>query len=225
MPETFKQVDPSSYPFRKIIESIFESESLETLHIDENLDDFIKADLGKDSHSKFHKLFYEEIKKPNSELQKCWDKFCINEIKPMFIKDGEIIMQALPNIRRHVPGAQAVKRWHCDSDENHRHPLGELNIILAITNMSGNNSVWRESSPGKGDYKPFEMNANEFVIWDGNKCNHGNQINDTDLTRISFDFRVISHEAYSNYINSDSVENHSATSSSKFSIGSYYAAI
>jgi len=225
MSETFKEIDPNKYPFGRILASKFKVTQLETLHLKENLEVFIKADLGRDSHSKFHKIFYEEIKKPDSELRTNWDKFCLDEIKPMFMKDKGIIIQALPNIRIHVPGAQAVKRWHCDSDENHRHPLGELNIILAITNMNGNNSVWRESSPGKGDYKPFEMKANELVIWDGNKCNHGNQVNDTGLTRVSFDFRVISHEAYIKYLNSESVKNHSATSSSKFSIGSYYAAI
>ena len=99
MTETVKKIDSNNYPFGKILCSLFKAESLEKLHLNENLEDFIKADLGRDSNSRFHKIFYEEIKKCESDLRVTWDQFCKNEIKPIFIREDKIIIQALPNIR------------------------------------------------------------------------------------------------------------------------------
>ena len=73
MPESYRKIESSKYPFDKILSSIFKVKNLRKLHIDENLDAFIKADLGKDSNSKFHKLFYDEIKRKDSELRKYWE--------------------------------------------------------------------------------------------------------------------------------------------------------
>ena len=41
---------------------------------------------------------------------------------------------------------------HC-IHKDHRHPLGELNFILALTDMFSS-IVWRESAPGKSDFLP-----------------------------------------------------------------------
>ena len=146
-------------------------------------------------------------------------------VKAKFEGEENLIVQKLPNIRIHVPGAQAVKRWHHDSDENHNHPLGEINVIVSLTKMSGNNSVWRESKPGLGDYAPFELDENTMVFWNGNTCNHGNKVNDTNKTRISLDFRVMKKDNYLKEVINKNYTNTSATSSTKFSIGNYYTEI
>ena len=219
------QVSPKDYPFAAALRSLFEINNLESLHQGENLDVFVNADLGNDSNSRFHKIFYETIKDQESELRKIWDDFLKNCVKSKFAGEEKLIVQKLPNIRIHVPGAQAVKRWHHDSDENHNHPLGEINVIVSLTKMSGNNSVWRESEPGLGDYAPFELDENTMVFWNGNTCNHGNKVNDTNKTRISLDFRVMKKEHYIKEVLNKNYANTSATSSTKFSIGNYYTEI
>ena len=162
--------------------------------------------------------------KSKSRLSGFWEKFCKTIVKQHFPEEQPLIIQALPNLRIQVPGAQAVHRWHCDSDDDHRHPLGEINAILAITDMSDTNSVWRESLPNKGDFQPFALSANELVYWNGNTCIHGNKKNTTDQTRVSLNFRVIPTYAYNKYVVNGSL-GQSVTTSTKFRIGDYYHCI
>ena len=137
-----------------------------------------------------------------------------------------MIVQKLPNIRIHIPNGIAVKRWHCDSDKDHKHPLGEVNCVLPLTNMYENNSVWRESLPGKGDFKPFNLRAGELIYWNGNTCIHGNKVNNSSKTRISFDFRIFPHKEYDKYISKPfDKKNSTATMGTKFLIGEYYREI
>ena len=116
--------------------------------------------------------------------------------------------------------------WY-DSDKDHKHPKGEINCLLPITSMRGSNSVWRESSPFKGDFKPFELEEGEMIYWNGNECHHGNKVNKTCHTRVSFDFRVMPNEFYlKNIVNvKEDKRKISATRGTKFMIGSYYKEI
>lgn len=223
--ESIGKINPKLYPFVKLLENLFKVKALEDIHKNENLESFINADLGNDSNSRFHKLFYDEIKDEASKLRQSWEFFLSSCVKGYFPEELNLIVQKLPNIRIHVPGAQAVKRWHHDSDENHKHPLGEINAIVSLTKMSGNNSVWRESVPGLGDYRPFELDENNIIFWNGNTCNHGNKINDTNKTRISLDFRVMKQDTYTREVIKKGHANMSATSSTKFSLGNYYKEI
>ena len=86
--------------------------------------------------------------------------------------------------------------------------------------MKGDLCTWVETVPGLKDYKPMEMSPGEFYIFNGNKCTHGNRPNNTDKTRVSFDFRVVPYERYN-----DGFKNISATKKQKFLIGSYYDVI
>ena len=70
----------------------------------------------------------------------------------------------MPNIRIHIPNGKAINRWHCDSDSDPRHPFGEINCVLPLTNMFGTNSFWRESEPNKGDFKPFHLKFGRLLI-------------------------------------------------------------
>ena len=123
-----------------------------------------------------------------------------NEVINHFPSSNSLLVQKLPNIRIHIPNGLAVKRWHCDSDQDHKHPLGEINSVIPLTNMFDTNSIWRESSPEKGDFKPFDLKVGEIIYWNGNTCIHGNKINKSLKTRISFDFRVLPRDKYNEYI-------------------------
>jgi len=41
------------------------------------------------------------------------------------------------------------------------------------------------------DFKPIELKKDQYAIFDGNRCTHGNKFNETGKSRITFDFRVL----------------------------------
>ena len=63
----------------------------------------------------------------------------------------------------------------------------------------------------------MEAKYGEAIRWDGANCRHGNKQNDTGLTRVSFDFRVLSKQVYDT-----SQPKESITQGTKFEIGKYY---
>ena len=224
--DLFKTYNINNYPFAEILEELFNIQSIDLLHNKIRSEEDFKADLGKDSESFYHKLFYQEIKNLKSRLRNTWEFFISTEIRNHFPNEKSLIIQKLPNIRIHIPNGLAIKRWHCDSDKDHKHPLGELNCVMPFTRMFDTNSLWRESSPNKGDFKSFNLNNGDLVYWNGNTCIHGNKVNTTQFTRISFDFRIFLRDKYNNYISRAGNEySATATMGTKFILGEYYREI
>ncbi len=217
------QYNTNKFNFNKILENLFNVSSLENIHNEvETLEGF-NGDVGRDSQSAIHDLFYKAIKNEDTILRQLWDLFLSEVVLRNYGNEELYIVQKLPNIRIHIPGSKAINRWHCDSDQDHRHPLGEINCILPLTEMYGSNSVWRESKPNLGDFKAFELSFGDLVFWNGNTCIHGNKVNKTDITRVSFDFRLLSKKNYENMLKTQgSHQNTTATMKTKFIIGSYY---
>ena len=60
-------------------------------------------------------------------------------------------------------------------------------------------SIWVESNVDKGDYAPMICKYCEVIQWDGSTLTHGNKLNTTDTTRVSFDFRIISFDDWESY--------------------------
>ena len=89
--------------------------------------------------------------------------------------------------------------------------------------MYETNSIYFETYPYSNinvyEYQCINMKKNNYFMGYLNKCNHYNKINDTGITRVSLDFRII---PYSKFKNSD---NTSATSKIKFDVGNYYMLI
>ena len=224
--DILKTYNYNDYPFKENLQQLFVIDELELLHKKIKTTEDFNADIGKDSESLYHKKFYEEIKNIDSNLRKTWELFINNEIKSHFPVERSLIIQKLPNIRIHIPNGVAIKRWHCDSDIDHKHPLGELNCVMPFTDMYDTNSLWRESCSGKKDFKAFELRYGELVYWDGNTCIHGNKINNSQITRISFDFRIFFKDKYENYISKpNKTFSATATMGTKFLLGDYYKEI
>ncbi len=224
--DILKQYNQEKFPFKEILENLFAIESLELLHNQIKSNKKYNADLGKDSDGKYHKIFYKEIKEIKSDLRTTWELFIKDEIRNHFPNEDSIIVQKLPNIRIHIPNGQAIMRWHCDSDKDHRHPLGEINCIMPFTNMYDSNSVWRESAANKNDFKAFILKFGELVYWNGNTCIHGNKVNDTNITRVSFDFRIFLRKEYNKYVkDSENKVFSTATMGTKFIVNEYYKEI
>ena len=212
------------FNFQEILQEFYNVSDLHTLHqkletpysVDEGL-----AGLGNDTDSIFHKLFYDKAREGWPEFINLYNQFITEVIVPKIdlLKDDQsIIYQTLPSYRIQYPSSKAITTVHCDSDENHKHPEGEINILVPLTTMDNTTAIWAESEPEKGDFKPMNCKYGEYYIWNGNKCRHFNKPNSSGLTRISMDFRVLPRLHYN-----ENYQNLSATSKRKFVIGDYYS--
>ena len=208
------------YNFEAMVRDCFGVGDLEKIHL--NLDkkydvpDGIPG-LGKDTDSYYHKLFYNKLNGGWEELTNAYHGL-IKEVVMKYMNVDKVVYQTKPTFRIQYPDGKAITTWHYDGDDNHKHPPWEINIQIALTEMKGDLSTWIETVPGLKDFKPMEMNVGEMYIFNGNKCIHGNKVNSTDKTRISFDFRVIPHDRYD-----PNFQKKSATKNQKFLLGGYYS--
>ena len=139
-----------------------------------------------------HQRFYPIIKTDPTFL-KFYEKMCFVIAQKLFPEEENMVIQRMPNIRFHMPGTVCVPP-HRDMDEGENrtaHPEHERNFLLTLTQAFDTNSMYIESVPRKGDFEIIQMDANSLLHFHGNKCIHGNHINNTTKTRVSIDFRMI----------------------------------
>ena len=208
--------DISLYQFKKMIENLYQTKSLEKLH--ETHPHYLpkeKLEFSNESQTDFHKYFYNKLNNNWSEFINCYEKFIEKEIRPQFSES--ILYQYLPSFRAQIPNDQAIHKWHHDSDKDHNHPKGEINYCIAITEMKDTTAIWIESEPNKGDFFPMNINVGEYHRFNGNECNHGNKKNISGKMRFSLDFRILPLSRYKANQNKASL-----TASKKFELGDYY---
>lgn len=100
------------------------------------------------------------------------------------------VYQKEPSLRIHMPFTRCLGIAHTDYDYHHQ--PNEVNVwIPLVPRVSGSNSLYCESAPGKGDFSPFDVSFGSFVRFWGNQCTHFSKVNETDVTRVSMDLRVI----------------------------------
>ncbi len=128
--------------------------------------------------------------------------------------DEPLVYQAKPSFRIHLPNNVAVGEWHKDGDYNHQR--SEINWWLPFTDAFDNNTIWCESEEDKGDYRALDVKHGEVLIFGGAYLRHGNKANDTSVSRVSMDFRVIPYSKY------QKLESTSSNMKLEFKIGSYY---
>lgn len=204
-----------TYPFQKIVEGYLGHNNLEKIHEDMAFDKKLTNIAGDapDQKTKIHKLFYSNMD-ANPIFKETYDAFVKNVI-PEFIGTNEFLYQKFPTFRVHQPDNIAVFEYHKDKEYNHSPK--EINFFLPITIACDSNTIWVESVEDKGDYAPINSNYGEVVKWDGANLKHGNKDNQTGLTRMSFDFRILKLEDYNESEIKESVSN-----SKKFVEGDYF---
>ena len=210
--------DTELYPFKEFIEKLYQVNKLEKLHeLKPELLPNEKLKFENEASTKFHKIFYDKLNNNWENFIKIYEKFIKNEIENLI--EEPFAYQYLPSYRVQIPDDQAVHKWHFDSDEDHKHPEGEINFCIAITDMKNTTAVWSETEPGKKDFFPMQIKYGQFFSFNGNKCTHGNKINTSTNVRISFDFRILPKSKYKPQYLEKSV-----TNKKKFIIGEYYRA-
>lgn len=128
-----------------------------------------------------------------------------------------LIYQRKPTLRTQLPNNLSVGTFHRDSE--YGHPPEEWNIFVPLTDCRESATIHLESAPDKGNYQPVNLAYGECLIFDS-ALRHGNVLNTTGRTRVSFDFRLILAHEY----RGDS-EQTTYTQQIPFKIGDYYAVL
>eukprot|EP01100_Stratorugosa_tubuloviscum_P014694 TRINITY_DN7_c0_g1_i1.p1 TRINITY_DN7_c0_g1~~TRINITY_DN7_c0_g1_i1.p1 ORF type:complete len:240 (+),score=86.02 TRINITY_DN7_c0_g1_i1:83-802(+) len=212
--EYYFNYDTTRFNFQNIIEKMLENNQLSKIHEivpESSLPGYVT--FASDQATFFHRKFYAS---PHfNEFIQLYQQFIKEVIAPQFVGEDEIIYQTRPTFRVHLPNNVAVGSKHKDSDYDH--PLYEVNFWLPVTNVCANNGFYVESEPNKGDFRPInDMQPGQILRFWGNQCLHYNNLNDTQNTRVSFDFRVIPKSLFR------PKERIAVKSGLKFDIGGYY---
>jgi hypothetical protein len=208
----------SEYDFISPIQTMFNTNKLDELHLASKNDYKLFKQFGEDSSTEFHKLFYETINNEESnnvsqQLKENYIKFIKNVIFP-YLNLEQALVQKFPTIRFHLPNNVAVARPHIDSEF---HPIGEINFTIAITDMYDTNSIWIETMPRLEEYICFNLKEGDCICFNANLCSHYNKINETGKTRVSMDFRVLPLNMYDTSNNKKS-----ASTNQNYVDGGYY---
>ena len=108
--------------------------------------------------------------------------------------DGIELRQKPPTFRCHLAGAGTVSGFHRDGDAKYGITPGIINAWVPLTTVDGNNSIHIESEWGSEDFRPVSLEPGEVLIFDAFHLKHGTYPNDTQTSRVSFDFRFLPHD-------------------------------
>jgi len=208
--------DTKEYDFKSLFCEWLNTDDLTKLH---NQKKYPVLTREADMYMHWNQIYYKRWRE-DSSIEDLYLKFLEAVIKPRF--GEEIIYQELPDIRIHLPENVAVGEFHKDKtyrDVKWAEEVNELNYFVPLTKSYDTNTMWAETKEDKGDYIPFNSDYGECTEWYGSHLTHGNKINKTDVTRVSFDFRVIPK---SRYVPS---EHASINMKIPFKVGGFYGGI
>lgn len=174
--------------------------------------------VSNDDQTCFHSQFY-------SRLNSGWYDFIflyhslILQIKNFYNINAELVFQKTPSFRVHLPGNLAVGEFHTDSKYNH--PEGELNVSVPLTDAKPPRAILIQSGGDSNNPVFVDMSCEhgELAVFNGNTLLHGNRVNDSELTRVSFDFRLLTKTDYDRTV----VDGKSFGQQIKFNMGGYYS--
>jgi ectoine hydroxylase-related dioxygenase (phytanoyl-CoA dioxygenase family) len=180
--------DTTTYNFTEIVQQFFNIDQLNQIHLIalDHID--VPTDPSQDQKTIFHKIFYKIYEDTNSKFLVLYRHFIKNIISKHFLNQT-IIYQTKPTFRVQPPYNIAVAKWHKDKTYNHSN--NEINIFLPLTKAFDTNTIWTESEEDKADYSPMSADVGEYYVWNGANLFHGNKKNETGVSRVSIDFRII----------------------------------
>lgn len=176
------------FPFAELVADILNVRRLAEAHA---LIDAVCPTREKDQQTKLHQAYYSH---PRRLLHNSYRSFLSVMIAPILGVTTKLIYQRQPTFRAHVPHSMAVGEFHRDSQ--YAHSVHEINVWVPLTKAYATNTIWLESDDGVGDYLPYELDYGQMLFFCGGKLRHGNHVNETRHTRISFDFRVLLPDDY-----------------------------
>lgn len=174
--------DTLEYDFNQKLHEIFGVDNITKIHEFKSYDRLKREN---DQSTIWHERFYNNFHRIFEPLY----KNLIIDIKTSFGYD-KIIYQKIPSFRVQLGnGNVAVGEWH--KDKTYNHGTTEVNFWLPFITTTDNNTIWIESKEDIQDYRPYNVNYGEILIFNGANLNHGNVSNNTNVTRTSIDFRLV----------------------------------
>ncbi len=137
-----------------------------------------------DQSTPLHRRYYDNFE---SMVAPLWERFVSEVIAPQM--EGDFLYQKIPTFRVQLPGNVAVGEFHKDSKYGHQD--GAINLYIPFTELNVYNTILVETEDGSDEYTPLLCEYGEFFEWDGINRNHGNLPNESNVTRISIDARII----------------------------------
>jgi hypothetical protein len=138
-----------------------------------------------DQETRFHRAFYDEWYEDDglygrNALRRLYTGFIHGPIAGLI---GEAFYyQAVPTFRVHLPGNLAVGEFHRDAD--YGHPPTERTFWIPLTAAWDTNSVWIPNTAVRAE-------PGDIIMFDAVGQLHGNKVNTTGRSRVSFDFRCV----------------------------------
>jgi hypothetical protein len=205
-PPTVLDYDVDRYAFPSLVAAIFAVPALDRLGDGASYGRFRRE---TDQSTDFHKRFYASF----GQVEPLYRQFVQDVIGGIL---GEpFCFQRVPTFRVHLPSNVAVGEFHTDAD--YHHPVGEVNFWVPLTNAWGSNTVWIERAPSEKEYAPAPPLApGQLLMFDAVRWSHGNVVNETGATRVSFDFRCIPLSRYRE------VDARSVNTGQRLAIGEYF---
>ena len=180
------EYDTEVYPFKKIIESLF---GCETKDLHKYIGNFKEFERSNDQNTLAHKVFYANYK---DKIFKTYKSFVENEIKNII--KVPFYYQIIPTFRIGLPGNKFVGEYHKDSFYNHQ--SYEVNFNLGISGYKGNAALRSEKKPNTKEFVILECPYGKIFSFDHIDCLHGSEINASQETMVSFDFRIAIESLY-----------------------------
>lgn len=199
-------LNEGKYNFREYLENLYETSDLEHIHQQsEDYAKFVKGELAslENKETDLQKKFYTDIK-TNDTFKRIYVSLIKDIYSHFFPEEDYLIYQSFPSIRFQFMNNIAVPA-HCDSDSLGKHPLGEKNFLIPITEMKRTTRLFIETEPKKGDFTGIDLERGEMFYFNGNTCIHMNEVNQEDFVRISFDFRIMKPSDYLHYIRQNEI--------------------
>ena len=190
--------DTDSFPLAQILAETLGVEDLSKIHLECPL----KKDKGR-------LLATLQNRGKRRKFHQCFDSFVISQVIPLLHSQGlskgvfytnrhqlrqgkpqSIIYryQAFPSINIVRPGESSTDP-HCDMSQGHS--IGSISYHIPLTQTFGTNALYLESRPGREDWHPLVTKSPGLGFqFDGARCLHFNLKNETDITRVSLNFRI-----------------------------------
>lgn len=186
---TIFDFDAERFNFHQIIQRYLGTQNLSELRSDVEPDKSGDASIYKQmERSSAYQRLYNHLNGPEGDrFYETFEAFIQEVIRPQF--EGAILYQQRPTHRIHFRNDRGESRYHKDTDYGHN--PAEINFSVPQTKAFDTNTIWIESEADREDYAPIEMDVGQFVRFDGANLSHGAKNNQTEHTRVSFDFRVL----------------------------------
>ena len=197
----------NKYPFKDELEKLFGIE-LHELHY--WLGHFDKFDRKNDQQTIVHRVFYSNYFKV---IEPIYKEFIRNFISTII--EFPFAYQVIPTFRIGLPGNRFVGEYHTDAKYNH--PDFELNFNLGLSNYLKPCCLMSEKIPDSKIFYPLECKNGEIFSFNHIDCLHGSDINTTDETMVSMDFRLAMVPFYKE------IDAKSVNMNSSFKIGDYFS--